>query len=157
MKNFSPGNIPLQQVDLSPLATPPATSEIKVFGGNKINVDVVDKGTSNAKEFKDLQRKTGQLIGAAPEPVADDQEVKDTDIQDFLGSYYKYLRSEGLSSGSLPVIPNNIPPAKTKSSLKQKTSSLTTEAAPQQLQAKQEKLVIGETTSLPKDQSPNSP
>src|ERR1700721_883660 len=113
MTNFAPGDASLRTEDLTPLATPPATGTVESIAGGSQIVNVVDKAVNNATEAKELQRQTGQFVGKGPETIADDQEVKDSDIQDFLANYYKYLRTEGLSSASPPVIPNSNSSSKT--------------------------------------------
>ncbi len=128
------------------------------FAGGAQILNVTDKDIKNATEAKDLKRQTGNFIGNAPAPIADDQQVKDSDIQDFLTNYYKYLRTEGLSSASPPVIPSNNSPANSNTPIKQNTSSIQTEAGtPLALKAKEQQLLISKTPAAAKDQSSNAP
>ncbi len=159
MANFAPGNVPLNQVDLAPVAYPPPTAEVKqLVGGSEIVVPV-DLDVSNQKAAKELRKQQGLSVGKAPEPVADDQEVKDSDIQDFLANYYRYLQTEGLSSSSPPfVLKGNAPVNNTNQSVKQKTSSLQTSSnTPLALQAQEEKLLISNSPTATKTQNSDSP
>jgi hypothetical protein len=154
LKNFAPVDVEPKQIDLTPLATPPATGTVQRIVGGKEIIEVVDKDVKNEKEAKDLQRQTGDYVGTKLETPNDGEPLKDSDITDFLKNYYSYLKDKGLSSATAPIVPISPKPATKKTTAPSGTTSLNN--GPKELLATPKKLLTSNASTQIKDQIPSS-